>query len=144
MIRTESLDKRRLNDASWRLHLELVVRPRLEVVLEVLLDHLFRHLPYRLVAQKYTRAQTCLPQNRLRMCANSSSSLLAPRPLISLMISLGAISGGALTSMWTWSALTTPRTILISNALQVCRSRSLTSPPLPRSELLLTCFKPVA
>jgi hypothetical protein len=42
------------------------------------------------------------------------------------MISLGAISGGALTSMCTWSALTTPRTILISNASHVCRTSSLT------------------
>ena len=37
-----------LNDASSiRLHLEVVVRVRFEMVLQVLLDHLFRHLPHR-------------------------------------------------------------------------------------------------
>lgn len=42
------------------------------------------------------------------------------------MISLGASSGGALTSMWTWSPLTTPLTILISKASHVCITNSLT------------------
>ena len=48
MLRTESPDTRRLNDAcSCRLHLEVVVRDGLEVVLEDLLDHLFCHLPHQ-------------------------------------------------------------------------------------------------
>jgi hypothetical protein len=84
------------------------------------------------VAQKYPLAQKCLPQYLFFRCENSSNSLLAALPLIRRMISLGAISGGALTSMCTWSALTTPRTIRISNASHVClinsRTRIATSP----------------
>ena len=55
---------------------------------QILLDHLFRHLAY---AQKYPLAQKCRPQYRLRKCGYSSNSLLDVRPLIRLMISLGAM-----------------------------------------------------
>ena len=48
------------------------------------------------------------------------------------MISLGAMVGGALTKMCTWSLLTTPFTILISNVAHTWRTnyltRSATSP----------------
>ena len=47
-MRTESPDTRRLNDASLvRLHLKIVVRLWLKVMLQILLDHVFGHLPYR-------------------------------------------------------------------------------------------------
>jgi len=49
-----------------------------------------------------------------------------------LIISLGAIAGGQLTNICTWSLLTTPRTICISKASHVCltssRTRTATSP----------------
>jgi hypothetical protein len=45
---TESPDTRRLNDASsLRLHLEVVIRVRFEMVLQIRLDHLLGHLTHR-------------------------------------------------------------------------------------------------
>jgi len=106
------------------------------MMLQVLLDHISSVI-CPTVAQKYPLAQKCLAQYRFFRCGNSSNSLFAVRPLIRLMISLGAISGGLLTSMCTWSLLTTPRTIRISNASHVCltssRMRSATSPTVPCS-----------
>mgnify|MGYP006940458369 CR=1 FL=1 len=50
--------------------------------------------------------------------------LLDVRPLIRLMISLGARVGGQLVRMCTWSLLTTPFTIRISNASHVSHTNS--------------------
>ena len=84
------------------------------------------------VAQKYPRAQKCRPQYLFFRCGNSSNNRLAVLPLIRLIISLGAIVGGALTKICTWSLLTTPLTIRISNVSHtwrtIARTRSAISP----------------
>ena len=78
------------------------------------------------VIQKYPRAQKCLPQYRFFTRGNSSNILLDVLPLTRRIISEGAISGGAETRMWTWSLLTTPRRIWISNRSQTWRTSSRT------------------
>ena len=69
-------------------------------------------------------------------CGNSSNNLLDVRPLIRLIISLGAMVGGQLAKICTWSLLTTSLIIRISKASHVSRTgnptnsriRSTTSP----------------
>lgn len=68
---------------------------------QMLLDHLFRHLAYR--GAKIPSRQKCQPQYRFFTRGNSSNSFADVRPLIRLMISLGAIFGGQLVRICTWS-----------------------------------------
>ncbi len=70
------------------------------VMLPILLYHFFRHLAYR-GTEVPPLAQKCRPQYFFFRCGNSSNSLLDVRPLIRLMISLGAMLGGQLASMCT-------------------------------------------
>lgn len=80
------------------------------------------------IARKYHRAQKCCPQYFFLRCGNSSDSLLDVSPFIRLMISLGAIVGGQLTIICTWSLLTTPLMIRIPKASQLSRPLSRSRP----------------
>ena len=110
-LRTGSPDTRRLNDASYG---DSILNSSFGLGSKWCSRYclIISSVICPTVAQKYPRAQKCRPQYLFFRCGNSSNSRLAVLPLIRLIISLGAIVGGALTKICTWSLLTTPLTIV--------------------------------
>jgi hypothetical protein len=68
----------------------------------------------------YPIAQKCLPQYFLLICGNSSCIRLDVLPLSFLTISLMVLLGRYSICRCTWSELTTPDSMIISYASQIC------------------------